>query len=59
MEEKRNYVVYVSDGFLTNYDTVHVVRMTRTQAEAITWFIDACGIDGAVVLAEEYNGEEI
>lgn len=59
MEEKRNYVVYISDGFVSSDDTVHVVKMTETQAKAITWFIDACGLDGAVVLAEDYEGEEI
>ena len=33
--------------------------MTETQAKAIAWFINACGIDGTIALAEEYNGEEI
>jgi hypothetical protein len=59
MEEKRNYVVYVSDGFCGHNDTERVVKMTEIQAKAIEWFIDACGIDGTIELAENYNGEEI
>lgn len=59
MEEKRNCVVYVSDGFYGHNDTERVVKMTETQAKAIAWFINACGIDGTIALAEEYNGEEI
>lgn len=59
MEEKRNYVVYVSNGFCGHNDTERVVKMTETQAKAIKWFIDICEMNGAITLAEEYNGEEI
>lgn len=55
MEEKRNYVIYTSDYV----EKEHVVKMTRTQANAIRWFIDYFDIDGAVELAENYEGEEI
>lgn len=56
MEEKRNYVIY-TEG---HWDKIErVVKMTETQAESISWFIDHFGIDGCVELAENYEGEEI
>jgi hypothetical protein len=56
MEEKRNYVVY-TEG---HWDKIErVVKMTETQAESISWFIDHFDIDGCVELAENYEGEEI
>ena len=56
MEEKRNYVVFCS----IDYDeTERVISMTKTQADAIRWFIDNFNINGCVELAENYEGEEI
>lgn len=56
MEEKRNYVVYCN---INDEDIERVVLMTREQANAIRWFMDTFDFDGAVELAENYEGEEI
>lgn len=58
MEEKRNYVIYIN----ANYDDdeiERVVLMTAEQANAIRWFMDTFDFDGAIELAENYQGEEI
>jgi hypothetical protein len=60
MEEKRNYVVYVEGSSCTGTEDIErVVLMTAKQAKTIQWFMETFDIDGAVVLAEEYKGEEI
>jgi hypothetical protein len=60
MEEKRNYVVYVEgSSCLGTEDIERVVKITTSQARTIKWFMETFDIDGAVVLAEEYKGEEI
>ena len=55
MEEKRNYVIYtyISD------EIERVVLMTETQAKTIQWFMDTFDLNGTVILAEDYEGEEI
>lgn len=56
MEQRRNYVVYAN----FNYEEIErVVLITAEQAKAIRWFMGTWDIDGTVVLAEEYDGEEI
>ena len=56
MEEKRNYVVYCN---IDGEEFERVILMTAEKAKAIQWFIDTFDFDGAVELAENYEGEEI
>ena len=57
MEEKRNYVVYYCNIYGENIE--RVIFTTPEKAKAIRWFIDTFHLDGAVELAENYEGEEI
>jgi len=54
--EKRNYVVYCN---LDGEDIERVILMTEEKAKAIEWFINAFDLDGSVVPANDYMGEEI
>lgn len=58
MEEKRNYVIYISGTYDLN-EQEHIIKMTNKQAIAIERFMEICDIDGCVELAENYVGEEI
>lgn len=57
MEEKRNYVVYYCNIY--GEDIERVIFTTPEKAKTIRWFIDTFHLDGAVELAENYEGEEI
>jgi len=57
MEEKRNYVIYLNEGY--NEEIERVVKMTESQAKVIDWFMENFDIDGTIELAEKYKGEEI
>lgn len=56
MEEKRNYVVYCD---VNGEDFERVIFTTAEKAKVIQWFINTFDFDGAVELAENYEGEEI
>ncbi len=57
MEEKKNYVVYYCNT--NGEDIERVIFTTPEKVKAIQWFMDTFDLDGAVELAENYEGEEI